>query len=233
MIYARGNAAKQWIFEELDRRFGQSPCRILDLGCGRANLWAGFLAEHPSARVLGIDTDAEAIEVAKRTHQGNVQIELRISDAQSAFSGESFDAVVALSTIEHVVDRPAFLRTVGRALTSGGIAFLNYDVGHFRSRDLKERLMVPISQLLARIGIQGPYMKKVNDAVFREQIQHEGLAVIQMRKHNIGCLKGFMKNASDNAVMDWYEFEERLHARFSLEELDPLMLSTTFVVTKP
>ncbi|HEU0051492.1 MAG TPA: methyltransferase domain-containing protein, partial [Patescibacteria group bacterium] len=180
-----------------------------------------------------IDTDAEAIEVAKRTHQGNVQIELRISDAQSAFSGESFDAVVALSTIEHVVDRPAFLRTVGRALTSGGIAFLNYDVGHFRSRDLKERLMVPISQLLARIGIQGPYMKKVNDAVFREQIQHEGLAVIQMRKHNIGCLKGFMKNASDNAVMDWYEFEERLHARFSLEELDPLMLSTTFVVTKP
>ena len=31
MIYEPGNAAKQWILEKLDQRFGQSPARILDL----------------------------------------------------------------------------------------------------------------------------------------------------------------------------------------------------------
>lgn len=233
MIYSRGNAAKQWIFEELDRQFGQAPIRLLDVGCGRAHLWPTFLQMHPNAHVLGIDLDAGAIEIGKRTHQGSSQIELRVFDAETPLPDGLFDAAVALSTVEHVVDRPAFVRSIGGALTSGGIAYLNYDVGHFRSRHFKERLMVPISQLLAHFGHEAAYMKKVDDATFCGIIRAEGLLIQRIRKHNISCLKGFMKQAPDNAIQEWYEFEERLHERFSLEQLDPLMLSTTVVVQKP
>ncbi len=233
MIYARGNTAKQWIFDDLDQRFGQRPARILDLGCGRGQLWSLFLSQHPNIHVLGVDTDQEAIEIGKRTHQGNPQIDLRVADAQTLLPEGLFDAVVALSAIEHVVDREAFLRTVGRALKPGGVGYLNYDVGHFRSHSLKERLMVPVSQVLARFGYEGSYMKKVDDRAFRTQIETQGLLVQTVRKHNIGELKGFMKEAPDNAIQEWYEFEERLSARFPVEALDRLMLSTTFVVLKP
>ncbi|MDO8583792.1 MAG: class I SAM-dependent methyltransferase [bacterium] len=233
MIYSRGNAAKQWIFEELDRRFGQAPVRILDVGCGPANLWPPFLQTHPNVSVLGIDSDAGAIEIGKRTHQGSSQIELRVFDAQTPLPEGLFDAVVALSTVEHVVDRGAFVRSIGGAMKSGGIAYLNYDAGHFRSHNIKERLMVPISQMLARFGKEASYMKKVDDTTFFAQVRAEGLLIQRVRKHNIACLKGFMKQAEDNAIQDWYEFEEKLQERFSLEQLDRLMLSTTVVVQKP
>jgi len=233
MIYARGNAAKQWIFEDLDRRFGQNPIRILDVGCGKASLWSSFLIAHPNVRVLGVDIDREAIEVGMRMHQGNTQIELRVADAQEVLPDDLFDAVVALSAIEHVVDRPAFVRTVGMACKSGGVAYFNYDAGHFRSPNWKERAMVPVSQILARFGYEKSYMKKVVDADFCRQIEQQGFEVLQIRKHNLSCLKGFMKNAPDNAIQDWFEFEEKLLTRFSLQELDKIMLSTTVVARKP
>ncbi len=233
MIYVRNNAAKQWLLEELDRRFGQTPTRILDLGCGTAFAWKQFLPAHPQIRVIGVDTDAKAIADGQEMFRGVSNIELRISDAQRPLPEQACDAVVALSAIEHVVDRPAFIKTVWSALRSGGIAYLNYDAGHFRSRDLKERLMVPVSQLLACVGFEGPYMKHVDDVLFRRQLEAQGFVVVALRKHNLFPLKRLMRTATDETIAEWYAFEERLGVRFSPEELDPALWSTTWVIQKP
>jgi 2-polyprenyl-3-methyl-5-hydroxy-6-metoxy-1,4-benzoquinol methylase len=229
MLYQRGNAAKQWIFEELEHRFGAQSVRVLDLGCGDGSKWPPFLSAHPSIKVVGVDTDRSAIK--RGNMYASAQLELRIADAQK-LSGETFDAVVAFSAVEHVVNRAAFLKTVWSALSPGGVAYLNYDDGHFRSSDLKERLMVPVSQMLAAIGIEGPYMKHVDDLEFRRMAEAQGFKMLDLRKHNLQSMKGFMRSATDGAIESWYRFEEELGELYKPEELDKIMLSTTLVVQK-
>lgn len=232
MIYEPGNAAKQWMLEELDRQHGQSSVRILDLACGSGRIWQRFVETHPNVRIVGVDTDASAIEKGKKMYEGKPQMELRLFDAQLPLEESLFDVVVAMSAIEHVVDRPAFLKTTWSALKSGGVAYLNYDVGHFRSHDFKERLMVPISQLMAVFGKEGPYMKRVDDGLFRSQAEKQGFLVTATRKHNLHPLKGFMRGASEEALSAWFAFEEALNAQFTPEQLDRIMWSTTLILQK-
>jgi SAM-dependent methyltransferase len=240
VIYSPGNAAKQWILANIEKRFFDQRIRILDLACGTAWVWEQFIKAHPNVHVVGIDMDASAITEGKKKYEGASNIDLHVFDAQSFVNdpnselrATNYDFVVALSAIEHVVDREAFLKTVWDSLKPGGIAYLNYDAGHFRSRNIKERLMVPISQLLAVIGIERFYMKRVDDAVFRNLAEKQGFRLVETRKHNIATLKGFMKSASMEAIESWYGFEERLGALYAPDALDRIMLSTTVVLEKP
>lgn len=230
-IYEPGNAAKQVIFLQLEQRLGQEPGRILDLACGDGRLWKAFLEAHPHVSVVGLDTNADAIERGKKRSQA--RLDLRICDAQQVFEERMFDIVVAFSAIEHVVDHPAFLHTVWQALKPGGYAYLNYDVGHFRSRDLKERMMVPVSQLLALIGIEGPYMKRVDDALFLKQAHSQGFVLQAVQKHNLHPLKGFFRGATNEGVAAWVEFEQRMNSLFPAKQLDQIMWSTTVILKKP
>lgn len=230
MIYQRGNAAKQWILEQIEERFAKNETRILDLGCGDGSKWPTFLNTHPLLTVTGIDIDRVAIARGISAN-ASTRLALRVADAQKPVT-EQYDVVTAFSAIEHVVDRAAFLKTVWSALKPGGIAFLNYDDGHFRSSNIKERLMVPISQLLALVSIQGPYMKHVDDATFRKQAEAQGFSIVDFRKHNIASLKGFMKKQSDENIAAWYAFEEQLGRLNNPEKLDKMMLSSTLVVQK-
>lgn len=231
MLYQRGNAAKQWIFQELDRRFTTRSARILDLGCGDGSKWPPFLSAHPDVRVVGIDIDRDAIAHGSKVY-GSPQLELKVADAQKA-QEQNFDAIVAFSAIEHVVDHAAFLKTVWSSLASGGVAFLNYDDGHFRSSNWKERFMVPVSQALALIGIEGPYMKHVDDLAFRRMAEAQGFRIAEFRKHNLHPMKGFMRNGSDEGIRAWYSFEEQLGRLYKPEELDKIMWSSTLIVEKP
>lgn len=233
MIYETGNSAKQWILADLDKRFGQAQVRILDLACGNGRIWNNFLETHKNIKVVGIDTDKGAIGEGLINYAGNAQIELRVLDAQSVLPENDFDAVTALSAIEHVVDRPAFLKAVWSALKSAGISYLNYDAGHFRSHNVKERLMVPISQVLASLGIEGHYMKRVDDALFRAQAEKQGFIIEAIKKHNLAPLKGFMRGAPEQSLEAWFDFEEKLNALHAPDELDKLMLSTTLLLKRP
>lgn len=232
-LYTKGNAAKQWIFEEIDRLLENRVGRVLDLCCGSGEIWQGFLEAHPNCAYRGIDFDRAAIETAQKTFERfGDRVKFSFGDAQKT-DQERADIVTAFSAIEHVYDREAFLKNVYASLASGGRAYLNYDAGHFRSHNVKERLMVPVSQLLAMLGIQGPYMKRVQDERFKQQAESAGFRIIELRKHNIGALKSFMRGASDEAVRAWYEFENRLGEFSSPAELDKLFLSSTLVLEKP
>lgn len=233
MIYERGNAAKQWILTELVRRFPSGDTRVLDLGCGDGQKWKKFLTEQPSFSVVGLDTDARAIARGQASYANEKNIRLEVFDAQKKFSLQDFDAVVAFSAIEHVVDRSAFLLTVWQTLKNGGVAFLNYDEGHFRSRNLKERIMVPVSQLLALVGIEGPYMKRVDEELFKRQALAQGFQIECVRKHNLESLKGLMRGAPEETIEAWYEFEERLGTLTLTERLQRAFYSTTLVLHKP
>lgn len=232
MLYSANNAAKQWILEELENRFQDAPSVILDLACGAGWIWEQYLMKHQQARVVGVDYDKQAIMEGKKRYGAHPRIELRVGNAQRPVEADTYDAVVALSAIEHVVDRKAFLKAAHKALKRGGMAYLNYDAGHFRSKKLKERLMVPVSQFLAAMGLPGSYMKQVDDGVFRKQAEEAGFRVVDLRKHNIATLKGPLRGAPAEAIDAWYDFEERLGAVMPPNALDHLMLSTTLVLQK-
>ncbi len=232
-MYSPGNAAKQWILEQIETAFKNRECKILDLACGEGWIWEKFCEANPHVFVTGVDTDVDAIRRGNGKIPSHIKIELSLFDAQKPFTQNDFDVVTALSAIEHVVDRVAFVKTVWNALRPGGIAFLNYDVGHFRSRNIKERLMVPVSQVLARFGVEGPYMKRVDDSAFIRQLEGQGFFIVRHMKHNAAGLKKAMKKGGNEAVRLWIDFETQLNDVMSPSQLDALMYSTTIVVRKP
>lgn len=93
--------------------------------------------------------------------------------------------------------------------------------------------MVPMSQLLAVVGIEGPYMKRVQDEKFISQAKQLGFVFRGVRKHNLHPLKGFFRGASDEVIQTWVEFEERLNTLYSSDTLDAVMWSTTILLQKP
>ena len=97
--------------------------RALDIGCG-----AGLLAE-PLARlgaaVTGIDAAPENIAVARaHAEAGGLAIDYRAGGIE-ATDGATFDLVTCLEVIEHVVDRPGFVRGLAGALAPGGLLVMS------------------------------------------------------------------------------------------------------------
>ncbi|MCK8786656.1 bifunctional 2-polyprenyl-6-hydroxyphenol methylase/3-demethylubiquinol 3-O-methyltransferase UbiG [Roseomonas sp. NAR14] len=95
---------------------------ILDVGCG-----AGLASEafaRAGARVTGLDAAPEALAAA-RAHAaaGGLAIDYRAGGPEDLEG--PYDAVAALEVIEHVADRPAFLRHLHRLVRPGGRVFLS------------------------------------------------------------------------------------------------------------
>ena len=101
-----------------------SGLKILDIGCG-----GGLLAE-PMARlgaeVTGIDVTAPAI-IAARTHAESMQlaIDYQVITAEDlAVSGAEFDVIYASEVIEHVADRPLFIKAIAAMLAPNGVVVI-------------------------------------------------------------------------------------------------------------
>lgn len=97
--------------------------RALDVGCG-----AGLLCE-PLARlgaaVTGVDAAAENIAAA-REHAagGGLPIEYVCGDV-GALGLSGYDLVTSMEVIEHVADKPAFLRALIGAMADDGLMILS------------------------------------------------------------------------------------------------------------
>ncbi|MDC0062524.1 bifunctional 2-polyprenyl-6-hydroxyphenol methylase/3-demethylubiquinol 3-O-methyltransferase UbiG [Candidatus Puniceispirillum sp.] len=98
--------------------------KILDIGCG-----GGLLAE-PMARlgasVTGIDvTDAAIIAAKAHAKTMRVNINYQTSTAEElAASGVIFDVIYASEVIEHVVDRPIFVKAIAQMLAPNGVVII-------------------------------------------------------------------------------------------------------------
>ena len=100
----------------LDRAPGGEPSRrtLLDVGCGRGDLAASWVAT--GWRVLGIEPSPEAAATAAARGAEIVGETLSTVSLEPA----SLDAVVFRHSLEHVVDPPLDLRRVFAALRPGG-----------------------------------------------------------------------------------------------------------------
>lgn len=87
--------------------------RVLDVGCGTGALAARVAPD----RYDGADTDAESLRLARRAHPKH---RFHAIGPDGALPAGQFDTVVALATVEHVPDVPAFLARLRDRLAPKG-----------------------------------------------------------------------------------------------------------------
>lgn len=237
-IYSHNNPSKEWILHDIAKRAGSAPLHICDLACGSGSVWRDFLIDHPNITYHGADYDREAIELGQKKFVDVPNAHFVVADAQKMSDGVgTYDMLTAFSSLEHVVRIDKFLDTAFSMLKPGGIAYINYDDGHFTSRDIKERLMVPLSQILAKFGIEGPYMKRVKDFYVVRMLHERGARIIDIRKHNLASMKGFTKAyktglTHENVLHDWFAFENRLNEYCAPSQLSSIFGATVIIAEK-
>jgi SAM-dependent methyltransferase len=93
-----------------------SDTRLFDAGCGGGG--ASVLAAQRGASVSGLDAASTLIQIAKeRVPDGD----FRVGDIQELpFDDQTFDAVIAASSLQYSEDRVATLREMKRVSTRGG-----------------------------------------------------------------------------------------------------------------
>ena len=89
--------------------------RVLDIGCGIGAV-AHHVATVTGALVVGVDDNERNLERARRQF-AHPRIEYRCGDALKTLPDETFDVVILSNVLEHLPERPAFLR---RAVAATG-----------------------------------------------------------------------------------------------------------------
>ena len=99
--------------------------RILELGCGTADMWRGRLDVLPKgSQLLLSDFSQGMLESARRNLAADERLCYRVIDIQDIpYADESFDAVIANMMLYHVPDLQKALAEVRRVLKPGGIFY--------------------------------------------------------------------------------------------------------------
>ena len=98
---------------------GSGSC-VCDVGCGYGGS-AKIFAQDYGARVIGITVSKKQYELAQLFNAGLADVHFMNCDAlASGLPADSFDAVVAVESSEHMPDKPAFFTEVSRLLRPGG-----------------------------------------------------------------------------------------------------------------
>ncbi|MEO8602072.1 MAG: class I SAM-dependent methyltransferase [bacterium] len=111
--------------QQLVDQAGLTPgCAVLDFGCGTGTLTMLLKRACQSARVVGIDADAQVLAIARqKIEAAGLDIELRQGFLTAeTFAAGSFDRVVTSLVLHHLTrdEKLAVLRAMRVALRPGG-----------------------------------------------------------------------------------------------------------------
>lgn len=120
-----------------------APQRVLDLGCGPADVTLRFARAFPQARLLGVDGARAMLELGReavaRAGLG-LRITLVLGRLPDVVLAERFDTVISNSLLHHLADPMALWHCV-RALARPAAAVFVMDLVRPDSRAAAERLV--------------------------------------------------------------------------------------------
>lgn len=115
-----------WMFDHLLEHTLVQPNRILELGCGRGDLWHENAARIPDAWEITLtDFSPGMLEDCQR-HLGDLapRFSFQAADAQHIpYPAQQFDVVLANMMLYHVPDLKRALAEIRRVLHPGGVLF--------------------------------------------------------------------------------------------------------------
>ncbi len=100
----------------------KSDIKILDVGCGRG--WTSNLLSK-YGNVLGIDPVASVIEYGRELYPNIALMALGLEDYCSLYPEEKYDLIVCTEVLEHIVEKPQFLKKIKNLLSSDGHLILS------------------------------------------------------------------------------------------------------------
>ncbi len=130
-------------------RFGQCfpryhPRRVLDLGCGAADITIRFARAYPDCELTGVDGAPSMLALARAAiaHAGLEQ-RIRLSEArlpESALALHRFDTVISNSLLHHLHDPQILWRAVGEHAAPKAAVFI-VDLRRPDTREQANRLV--------------------------------------------------------------------------------------------
>ncbi|PSN15001.1 3-demethylubiquinone-9 3-O-methyltransferase [filamentous cyanobacterium CCT1] len=157
--------------------------RVLDVGCG-GGFTCEFLA-HQQAQVWGLDQSAHCIEAAQdHAAVGGLPITYSRGVAEALpFEAASFDVVVCVDVLEHVVNPQKAVAEIGRVLRPGGVFCFDTI-----NRTLRSRLvMIWLLEMILRqipVGIHD-WKKFITPQELRAMLTEAGFGAVQIDGFNL------------------------------------------------
>jgi SAM-dependent methyltransferase len=108
----------------------------LDVGCGTGQVTIAMArVAGPSGRAVGVDVDAEALEVAREAaSRAGVRAAFVVDDAARPIATEAFDLAYARLLLSHLIDPAAAVRAMRAEVRRGGaVAVEDLFLGTLRS----------------------------------------------------------------------------------------------------
>ena len=175
------------LIEEFQRHFGKlRQGRVLDLGCGTADIAVRLAAACPDITVVGIDGSPAMLELGRGYVQANdlaARVELRLAYLPHAgLEIGRFDAVVANSLLHHLADPADLWRTI-RSCAQPGAPVMVVDL--IRPADPEEaRALVEMHAGRGHPLVQQDFFNSLCAAYTVEEVRHqlheEGLTEMQV-----------------------------------------------------
>lgn len=123
LLRSESKIKNPWVANSINEELGESPKKILDVGCG-----AGFLSNSLAEKrheVFGIDMSVESLKVAGK-YDLTKTVNYQFADAYKLpFPDQTFDVVCAMDFLEHVEDPQKVIAEASRVLKPGGLFFFH------------------------------------------------------------------------------------------------------------
>lgn len=100
------------------QKASQTKLRVLDLGCGNGSL-SHVIAEQ-GCEVVGVDTSAPGIAISRQSFPECQFIQADIYELPDTDMLQSFDVVLAIEVIEHLLYPKELAKTAKKCLNPGG-----------------------------------------------------------------------------------------------------------------
>ena len=178
---------------------------VLDVGCGTGSMMIDLAKVN--RRCCGIDPlyDVSLIPAQLKAQEKNVEISLiRAFSECMPIKARSFDAVLLLSTLQHVADQKETLKEVRRVMKETGVMLIS----------------VPMSKnafsIFKRDGKPGHFTKEYDLKQLKETLDDNNFKIIEVR----GC--GAFPPLSHKALCICHKFFGERFVRKIIEMLDAL-----------